>query len=214
MGSETVAIRIHHGSFYSDSSAAVQHETLPASKMAPLNVIIVGGGIAGTICARVLRVHHNVTVVERSPQERTWGNGISIRPNASRILEELGFSKERAGTVVLEKFRSMDIHGRLRGEYNMIPYENATDGPFYAQQWADLWKELRRLAFAPSEELGIQGKPATLLSGVKVVAADVEKGEVTLADGRKLVGDLIVGTFQDGKTLPPPPATYIPTFPP
>lgn len=161
--------------------------------MAPLNVIIVGGGIAGSICARVLREHHNVTIIERSNHEHAYGNGVNLGPNATKILDKLGFSTERAQSITLERYRIIDSSGALREDYDLRPYQEISGGRWYSQQWADMWHEFRRLALAPSEELGISGRPATMIMGIKVVNVDVEKGEVFLEDGNKLEGDLIIG---------------------
>lgn len=169
--------------------------------MAPLNVIIVGGGIAGSICARVLREHHNVTIIERSNHEHAYGNGVNLGPNATKILDKLGFSTERAQSITLERYRIIDNSGALREDYDLRPYQEISGGRWYSQQWADMWHEFRRLALAPSEELGISGRPATMIMGIKVVNVDVEKGEVFLEDGNKLEGDLIIGMLETAKVL-------------
>jgi flavin-dependent dehydrogenase len=50
--------------------------------MAPMKVLIVGGGIAGPALAHWLsRIGANITLVERSSQKRTSGQQLDCKPN-------------------------------------------------------------------------------------------------------------------------------------
>lgn len=65
-----------------------------------LNIIIVGSGLAGIAAASTLREHHNVTIYERGSQDvATGGQGLSIYPDAEKILKTVGFSADRASAV-------------------------------------------------------------------------------------------------------------------
>lgn len=64
-----------------------------------LEVLIVGGGIAGLAAAIVMsRAGHNVTVFEKSSFKREAGFIIALGSNATAILNTFGFdfSKSRA----------------------------------------------------------------------------------------------------------------------
>src|SRR5262249_15138517 len=54
---------------------------------------IVGGGIGGLTAAHALRMRGlNVTVFEQANEPREVGAGISIQPNATLLLERMGFT--------------------------------------------------------------------------------------------------------------------------
>lgn len=165
--------------------------------MAPLHIIIVGGGFAGMICARVLREHHNVTVFERSPRPHSHGTGINISPNAYKILDSLGFSNKRARGLRIERYRRFDRLGGLMQDDSLLPADQSC-GRLYTEEWIDGWRELMRLATAPSDELGLAGNRPTFMWGSKIVDIDVERGIVQAADGREAQGDLIVGKTENG----------------
>jgi salicylate hydroxylase len=60
----------------------------------PLNIVIVGAGLGGTIAAYCLAHHgHTVRVLERKATLTTQGGGIIIRPNASRFLQRWGLTE-------------------------------------------------------------------------------------------------------------------------
>lgn len=57
----------------------------------PLDVIIIGAGIAGLSTGLALaQHHHSVTILERSSELTEVGAGIQLAPNATRILRRLG----------------------------------------------------------------------------------------------------------------------------
>ena len=62
-----------------------------AKSPVPLNIIVVGSGLAGLSTALCLSSKgHDVTVLERSSQLQTGGADIQLASNAAKLLDKLG----------------------------------------------------------------------------------------------------------------------------
>ncbi|PPJ51834.1 hypothetical protein CBER1_09769 [Cercospora berteroae] len=63
--------------------------------MAPINVLIIGGGIAGPVAAFWLaKAGHNVTIIERAPGLLKAGQGIDIEGPAREIVGKMGLLEQ------------------------------------------------------------------------------------------------------------------------
>lgn len=157
-----------------------------------LRVIIVGSGLAGLTAARILREHHHVTVYERGDQTAaTGGQGISISPNAVKILERIGYDREKAGAVPIYGYRSYDKEGNVKKDHE-VDLKTRYGADQLTQKRSDFRDELMRLATAPSAELKIQGDPAHIVYDTKVVDLDAEEGRITLGDGTTAEADVVI----------------------
>ncbi|KAF4626391.1 hypothetical protein G7Y89_g11767 [Cudoniella acicularis] len=138
----------------------------------PLEIVIVGSGIAGLSAAiSSRRAGHNVQIYERSSLNNEIGAAIHVCPNASRGLLKLGFDPVRSQLITckktwvangrtLEKFRESD-ETHIEGKYG---------APWYLAHRVDLHEELKRMA---TQEDGV-GKPVVinLKKGDLIIAAD------------------------------------------
>jgi salicylate hydroxylase len=158
-----------------------------------LRVIIIGSGLAGLTAARILREHHHVTVYERGDQTAaTGGQGISISPNAVKILERIGYDREKAGAVPIYGYRSYDKEGNVKKDHE-VDLKTRYGADQLTQKRSDFRDELMRLATAPSVELEIKGNPAHIVYDTKVVDLDAEEGRITLGDGTTAEADVVIG---------------------
>lgn len=158
-----------------------------------LRVAIIGGGIAGTMAACVLREHHDVTIFERGSENAIGGGqAISLSPGSVKILNQFGFDEDRAGAVSGRGFKVYHQNGTLK---KVIPIDVAER---FGAEWlmtlrSDARDEILRIATADSAEVGRTGIPPRVVYNVKVVGIDVDSGVVTFADGSSVEVDLIIG---------------------
>ncbi|KXH41324.1 hypothetical protein CSAL01_02804 [Colletotrichum salicis] len=159
-----------------------------------LQVVVIGGGIAGLAAAAVLRQKHDVTVYDRddpaSAPER--GAGIGLGPNGTKMLKKaFQFSPENVKATVCAGSRTYDKQGNLLRE--MTGVSEPFGSEWLLMHRGDLRDELLRLATGDAAKLGISGPPARVVEGVQVIGVDVEAGKVKLKDGDEVIADVIVG---------------------
>ncbi|KAL3491074.1 putative salicylate hydroxylase [Aspergillus germanicus] len=154
-----------------------------------MNVIIVGGGIAGLSAAIGLRrAGHHVRIFERSSYLREVGAAINVCPNASRILLQWGFDTKRARLVPAR--RSIVAPGsslKTLVDVDCTQFPTVYGGSFFFAHRVDLHTELQRLATDTGP-----GSPVEISLRSKVVDYAADEGSVTLSDGLVHHADLIV----------------------
>lgn len=151
-------------------------------------VIIIGAGIGGlTLAAICNRLNLDCIVLERTKELTPVGAGISLAPNALRVLDQLGIysSIKQHGqplrTMLVhyerERWRSMDFRG----------VESKFGYPVYSIERSLLHNALLEAAGGESAvEWGMQ---------VMDIVEDKAKGCVLVktASGKTFVGDVVVG---------------------
>ncbi|KAK0385733.1 hypothetical protein NLU13_6910 [Sarocladium strictum] len=145
-----------------------------------LEIVIVGGGIAGLATAIALRAPDRIiTVLERSHMLKETGALISLQPNASKLVSSWGIDPFLAdyGPMADKALRVLSQDGQLYGADRML----------YHRQ--DLHTALRNAA--TSTELA--GRPAGIRVGCAVKSCDAEGGVVTLSSGETVKADIIIG---------------------
>lgn len=158
--------------------------------MAPLEIIIVGAGIAGLTTTIALREQgHNVTILEKSSFLQEAGAAIHVSPNCTRLLRRLGLNTEDFGANLCTGFAQYDGMGNIKKRVDMQAFLQAYDSPFELIHRADLHDALKQLAL---DEPG-RGPLPQLHLGCRITETDIAQGSVSLEDGRVFSGDIIIG---------------------
>ncbi|KAL2001852.1 hypothetical protein VTN02DRAFT_1117 [Thermoascus thermophilus] len=151
-------------------------------------VLIIGGGLGGLTLAAICRkIGISCKVLERTQELTPAGAGISLSPNALRVLDQLGVYRD----IVAEgqRLRKIQVH-RNRTKWSEIDFEwlEPTFGyPVYSIER----HRFHRLLYAAAGE-----RDTVLLDAemTDIVDDPTRPGVVVkLADGRALVGEAVVG---------------------
>ncbi|MFI6818613.1 FAD-dependent oxidoreductase [Nonomuraea sp. NPDC050328] len=146
-------------------------------------VVVIGAGIAGLATARALLADgHEVEVYEAAPELRATGGSVTLWPGATGILRELGVDPAARGSR-LSAMESYTTRGRRLFTVDLADIERRLGRPSVHIVRRDL------------VELLAEGVPITY--GAEVAAVDPDRAEATLADGRTIGGDVLVGA--DGR---------------
>ncbi|KAF5623600.1 hypothetical protein F25303_11809 [Fusarium sp. NRRL 25303] len=151
----------------------------------PLKVIIAGAGLGGLGAAIAMaRAGHNVEVFEQSRFLNEIGAAIHIAPNATRVLKSWDIDFTELQAVLCNAIKIYDHTGKLI----FVPVSIGTKDEWLLTHRVDLHSTLRKAATENTFAGSIKIHTAS-----KVVKADAETAEITLADGVKHKGDLLIG---------------------
>ncbi|KAI1033869.1 hypothetical protein LB503_011078 [Fusarium chuoi] len=158
----------------------------------PLKVIIAGAGLGGLGAAIAMaRAGHNVEVFEQSRFLNEIGAAIHIAPNATRVLKSWDIDFAELQAVLCSAIKVYDHTGKLI--FVPVKLEELQKNIDTKDEWllthrVDLHSTLRKAATENTFAGSIKIHTAS-----KVVKADAETAEITLADGVKHKGDLLIG---------------------
>jgi len=153
-----------------------------------MRVLVAGGGIGGLTTAIALR-HHGIEalVLEQAAVLNEIGAGIQIAANAALVLRELGLeSGMRAVGVKPQSYDYRDLRtGKMLYQAPLGDEAAARYGaPMYNIHRADLVQLLFDAVPAEAKQLGAR---------CVAVSQDKDGVEVTLQNGEKVRGDVLVG---------------------
>lgn len=150
-------------------------------------IVVVGAGIGGlTVGAALRKSGHEVIVLERAPQMQPVGAGLTVQPNAVLALRRLDLTAQLEGVAAeLYAVAITSANGTVLSHLSAqaaIELVAAVGAPAWGLHRATLQEAL-------SAELGAD----VLQLGTEVVQVDPENSRVSLADGRELTSDLLIG---------------------
>lgn len=154
-----------------------------------MRIAIIGGGIGGLTAALALtQAGFAVTVHERSPQLADQGAGITLAPNATRVLYHLGLGPELETTSVTppqteyRHYRTGEVIMRMMTK----DYRQIYGAPYMRlHRWDLLQALLGRLGEAAPNALRLGSRVLELVPRNRHV-------EVKLGNGRSEMADLVV----------------------
>ncbi|CAK43125.1 hypothetical protein AnigIFM60653_004237 [Aspergillus niger] len=154
---------------------------------ADVQVLIVGGGIAGLTLANICKkIGLSYKVLERTAEVTPVGAGISLAPNALRLLDQLGFMDiiRKEG----QPLRKIQVY-RNTTRWSLLDFEWLE--PTYGYSMYSMPRHSMHRA------LYHRADPEHVILGAEVVGIEDEPNsptvKVRLADGREFSGEVLVG---------------------
>lgn len=151
-----------------------------------MNIAIVGGGIGGlTTALAMTQAGHAVTVYERSPQLVDQGAGITLAPNATRVLYHLGLGpalEETSVTPPVTEYRHYRTGAVIM---RMVPkdYRQIFGVPYLRlHRWDLQHAMITRLAQLAPDALRLNARVDRLESRSDHVDITLEGGRLETAD--------------------------------
>lgn len=154
---------------------------------AKINVIVCGGGIAGLTVALFLKTKgFSCQVFEVKEDKRTTTSGINLSPSGIRVLAELGLDgvlQERS--QVIRRMRMLNTEGI---EYASLEFKGVEQ---YGHDYLAMTRQvLHEVLMGKAREMHI---PIRFGSKILSISQMDEGVVVSLADGTKVHGDLLIG---------------------
>ena len=169
--------------------------------MAPLKVLIIGGGIAGPALAHWLsRIGANITLIERSPNMRASGQQVDLRAQGVPMMKKMGIEAAvRAAAGHETGTQLIDLNGRTKVFFPAV--QNGSGKQSFTSEYEIMRGDLVRILYGLTEKIANVKHlfNTTIDSFTQDEESDPNgKVHVSFQDGRKEDFDLVVGAEGTG----------------
>jgi salicylate hydroxylase len=166
-------------------------QAVPEHQAVPKHVVIVGGGICGLTLALALR-HHGLSceVHEQASELREAGAGLTVWPNATKVLFGLGLN-ERLDAIAVEPPVQKIFHYQTRAEMHCFERGEKLRRDYGTPLYQMHRQDLHGLLAGTVRAAGIPIHLARKAIGIEQGSGG--GGRVRFADGHVAEGDLVVG---------------------
>ncbi|KAI2699480.1 hypothetical protein CBS147332_8366 [Penicillium roqueforti] len=152
----------------------------------PLDVLVVGAGIAGLSTAIALgKQGHRVVILEKSAFLKETGAAIHLPPNCTALLRWMGIDPADFGGTLLHQIHRYRFDGELTYKREFADTRHHWQAEWYLVHRVELHNHLKQRAL----------ETATLHTGCRITEVNLEGAcpSVTLGDGRTFKADLLLG---------------------
>ncbi|KAM4065541.1 FAD binding domain-containing protein [Hirsutella rhossiliensis] len=166
--------------------------------MAPLNILICGGGIAGPAAAYWLsKLGHTCTIVERHPELRAHGQQIDLREQGVTVARRMGILDEvRRRAVDEEGTGFLDARGRVVAFFGRSGSEEHQS---FTSEFEIMRGELCRILFEATSDRVRYRYGVTVDDFAPV--GDGSRVRVEFSDGQAAEYDLLIGADGQGSRV-------------
>lgn len=151
----------------------------------PERVTVVGGGIGGLTAATAMaQAGFRVTLLEAAPKFGDIGAGVTLSPNAMKGLDHIGVC-EAVASAGIEPTRQRIQH--WQDGRTLLPIERTSARAKYGAPYVTIHRaDLHAILVNAAEAAEV-----SLMNDAAAIATDGTS--VTLHDGRKIAGDVLIG---------------------
>ncbi|KAI9147320.1 FAD-dependent monooxygenase OpS4 [Paramyrothecium foliicola] len=160
------------------------------SPSSALRITIIGAGIGGLTAAIYLRRQgHNVILLEQSRFANEVGAAMHLAPNANGLLRRVGIFPEHIGANIFRRVTEFTAKNEVLRDINIEESNKIWQHPWHLIHRVRLHEELKMRATSAEGP----GVPADLRLCSRVIDVDIASATVTLENGDKIKGDLVIG---------------------
>ncbi|KOS46057.1 hypothetical protein ACN38_g3022 [Penicillium nordicum] len=152
----------------------------------PLDVLVIGAGIAGLSAAIALgRQGHRVVILEKSAFLKETGAAVHLPPNCTALLRWMGIDPADFGGTLLHEIHRYGFDGELTYKREFADIRHHWQAEWYLVHRIELHNHLKQRAL----------ETATLYTQCRITEVNLEGAcpSVTLDDGRTFKADVLLG---------------------